>query len=305
MKKTNFKAILKTMAVVAFLSGCNLAANNANFSNDQTSLEHEAEIYNQNSAIVIQLPGGSNPTERATYSFSEVNSYKVSLIYGGKTLKTQTGKPGDKVTFEITEDGSYTIKVQALRYETIIAEGETTTTVNLAQGNANVKIKLKLKNKPVNLNIQIETDSTDKTPPAEVTWVENGIKYTIYSTIRDSKRYSHKTIDVNFRAPPDSDFDRIEATITDITANQSVTINMKSNEYYDANGNVTATPDFYTGYDLTYRWTSVYTGAGDNYYKIECRNVTSKHKYKVTIKTIDKSGNKSSGKTTPEVTVTD
>ena len=79
MKKTNFKAILKTMAVVAFLSGCNLAANNANFSNDQTSLEHEAEIYNQNSAIVIQLPGGSNSTERATYSLVFM-AFKASIF---------------------------------------------------------------------------------------------------------------------------------------------------------------------------------------------------------------------------------
>ena len=106
--------------------------------------------------FVIQLPGGARA---AYYEESDATSYTVELKLGDSIMSTKTGLPGSSVSFTVTEEGSYTIKVSAYKESLLIAEGQKDAVISFGDGDVNVKVTLKPKAKDLNVNVDIEWGS--------------------------------------------------------------------------------------------------------------------------------------------------
>ena len=148
MKKhfTWIVTFIGTISLVFFFMGCRLISGpNQSTTNEKS----ENGIVAGLNPIGFKVSLPTNQKNRAIYYTQEdASSYVVKLSKGETVISTQTGTPGQTLTFTVEQEGTYTINVSAYNTDnTLIAEGSSSKSITLADGYVSVVITLRPKEK--------------------------------------------------------------------------------------------------------------------------------------------------------------
>ena len=154
MKKINLVPAL--LSALLMLAGCD----------SSVPVVNETPAASEDMAFVIRLPGNGRAVY---YEASDATSYAVELAKSGSAVSTKTGVPGTTVRFEVTEEGTYTIKVSAYRDALLIAEGRKDAAISFGDGDVTVKVTLIPKEKGINLGVDIEWGSLEQNVTGGIT----------------------------------------------------------------------------------------------------------------------------------------
>ncbi len=138
MKSFKCFAILALLALISVFSGCNNAVQDTE---DQMG-------------FTVHFP--ESKSRVAYYQQSDATDYIAQILETGTTI---VGKPGQTVRLVAKSEGTYTIKVTAYRYSTIIAEGQAKATITAEDFTVNVKVTLIPKQKEFDLEVEVEWGS--------------------------------------------------------------------------------------------------------------------------------------------------
>lgn len=94
------KGLLLFILSVFFLLGCSNLNDSVTINDNSKKVEFS-----------ITLPGETQA--KAVYSESDAKSYKIDIVKELKSVVSKTGKPGETIIFELSEEGKYTITVYA------------------------------------------------------------------------------------------------------------------------------------------------------------------------------------------------